>query len=113
MNLKRGDVILVKFSKGVGSVQSNTRLAVCSQNNVGNKYSPTTIVVPFTSQCKTKIPTHVDVKMNYINNLKYDSTLLCEQIITIDKSQIIKITGYLTDEEMLQMDDALKISLGL
>ena len=53
MKLKYLDVILVDFGKEVvGSEQGGIRPAIVVQNNVGNKYSNTTIVMPCTSQMK-------------------------------------------------------------
>ena len=63
MRVYRGEVYLVDFGIGYGSEQGGVRPAVIVQNNIGNKYSPTTIVVPVTSrQTKAHIPTHVRVK---------------------------------------------------
>lgn len=63
MKIIRGEVYLVDFGQGFGSEQGGVRPAVIVQNNKGNKYSSTTIVVPITSkQTKARIPTHVRVK---------------------------------------------------
>ena len=48
MRVYRGEVYLVDFGIGYGSEQGGVRPAVIVQNNIGNKYSPTTIVVPVT-----------------------------------------------------------------
>lgn len=49
-----GEVYMVKFD-GAGSVQRKYRPALVFQNNVGNKYSPNVVVLPFTSVRKRRI----------------------------------------------------------
>ena len=68
-----------------GSIQSGYRPVLVIQNNIGNKYSPTTIVVPITTKKEQKhyLPTHV--RANKQPGLKHNSTVLCEQIMTINQ----------------------------
>ena len=88
MRVYRGEVYLVDFGIGYGSEQGGVRPAVIVQNNIGNKYSPTTIVVPVTSrQTKAHIPTHVRVKGACLTK---KSLALTEQVATIDKRRIIR-----------------------
>ena len=91
MRVYRGEVYLVDFGIGYGSEQGGVRPAVIVQNNIGNKYSPTTIVVPVTSrQTKAHIPTHVRVKSACLTKR---SLALTEQVVTIDKRRIIRKMG--------------------
>ena len=59
--IKRGDVYYADLSPVVGSEQDGTRPVLIVSNDVGNKYSPTIVVVPITSRGMTKkrLPTHV------------------------------------------------------
>ena len=50
MVIKRGDIFYADLSPVVGSEQGGVRPVVILQNDVGNKYSPTTIVAAITSQ---------------------------------------------------------------
>ena len=43
--IKRGEIYWVDFGKTKGSEQGGKRPALVVQNNIGNKHSPTTIVV--------------------------------------------------------------------
>ena len=45
---KRGEVYLVNFDPTVGAEIKKTRPALVIQNNVGNRYSPVTIVAAIT-----------------------------------------------------------------
>ena len=46
---KRGDVFWADLSPVIGSEQDGVRPVVILQNDIGNKYSPTVIVAPHTS----------------------------------------------------------------
>lgn len=113
MEIKRGDIFIADLSPVSGSEQGGLRPVVILQNNVGNKYSPTTIVACVTSKLqKAKLPTHIELEKKECN-LKQDSLLLCEQIRTIDKlrlkDKISEVPFYL----LKKIDEAVLISLGL
>ena len=46
MNISFGDVVQVDLGESIGSVQSEERPCIVIQNDFGNQYSPTTIVIP-------------------------------------------------------------------
>lgn len=94
------DVIFGKFPDMDGSVQSGYRPGIVIQNNLGNKYSPTLIVMPLTSKLKNiEQATHLLIKSDIDNGLKVDSILLAEQIATIDKKKAKKI-GHIFDRNL-------------
>ena len=45
IEIKRGDMFFANLDPVIGSEQGGTRPVLIIQNDVGNKYSPTTIVV--------------------------------------------------------------------
>ena len=53
--ITRGDIFYANLDGTVGSEQSGIRPVIVVQNDVGNKYSPTTIVVPLTKKVRLKI----------------------------------------------------------
>ena len=113
LSLKRGQIIWVDFQTNAGSVQGGLRPAVVVQNNIGNKHSPNTIVIPITSsQTKANMPTHVFIPASE-NILPKDSIVLCEQFFTISKKQIIKTSGILSNNLQNKIDNAILISMGL
>jgi len=113
MKIKRGDIILVNLNPIVGSEQGKIRPAVVIQNNIGNVYSPTTIIAPITSKIFSKeFPTNV-LLFSKDSGLEKDSTILLNQIKTIDKSRIIKKIHSLDKEIMEKVDLAIKVSLAL
>lgn len=81
------------------------------QNDVGNFFCPTIVVTQATRQHKKpKQPTHV--AFDEIDGLE-PSMFLLEQLRTIDKRRIKRYVGKLTDEQMEQIDAALRNSLYL
>lgn len=113
MDIKRGDIVLVNLDPVIGSEQGKTRPALVIQNDVGNKYSPTTIVAPITSKIFSKeFPTNVQIS-SQDSGLESESTALLNQIRTIAKSRIIKRLGALKDQIMKKVDLAIKISLDI
>ena len=114
MDIKWGDVVFVDFSDNSrDSEQSGIRPAIIIQNDKGNEHSPTTIVASITSQDKRYLPTHVVVKP-YQSGLNKVSTILMEQVRTIDKSRILSKVGHIdTDWLKEKIKKSLTISFGV
>ena len=65
------------------------------QNDVGNRFSPTLIVLPVTSEIKKEnMPTHCVIHKSLDNGLDRDSMVLAEQIRVIDKSRVLDYVGH-------------------
>ena len=111
--VKRGEIWLVNLDPTVGHEIKKQRPAIIVQNDIGNKYSPVTIVVPITSQNTEKIYP-VEMLLTYENSgLKKDSKALFNQIRAVDKKRLIKKVGQINEESTESMNEALKISLGM
>ena len=113
MKVKRGDLFYADLSPVVGSEQGGVRPVIVVQNDVGNKYSPTIIVAPVTSQMNiAKLPTHVKLKGNKYG-LPKNSVALMEQLRTIDKKRLREKIGTFSTDIMNKIDEAMTISLAL
>jgi mRNA interferase MazF len=111
--IKRGEIYFAHLNPVIGSEQGGTRPVLVVQNDVGNQYSPTTIILAITSQInKAKLPTHVELEAKSYG-LERDSVILAEQIRTIDKTRLKQRIANLNEDIMKKVDQALKISLGL
>lgn len=113
----RGDLYIADLGKGsvgfAGShVQGGIRPVVLLQNNVGNFFSPTLVVVPITSKIwkKPSQPTHYLIRN--ADGLRSDSIALGEQITTIDKRQCRKYLGRLSFEETEAIKGAAICAIG-
>ena len=113
MNIKRGDIVLVNLDPVKGSEQGKIRPALVIQNDIGNEYSPITIIAPITSKIFSKeFPTNVQIQTKD-SGLEKESTILLNQIRAIDKSRIIKKLKRLNDSIIKKVDLAIKLSLAL
>ena len=113
VELKRGDIVLSNLEPVRGSEQGGIRPCLIIQNDKGNKYSPLTIIAPITSKEFTKeFSTNVFIS-KFDSKLDKDSTILFNQIKTIDKSRIIKKISSLNSFLIHKVDMAIKISLAL
>lgn len=109
----RGEVYYAELSPSQGSEQGGTRPVIIVQNELGNKHSPTTIVVPLTSRLSKKpLPTHITYMPEQIG-LTAKSVALCEQVRTIDKTRLRQKMGTLSAAALADLDRALLVSLGL
>ena len=108
--VKRGELYYAQLPINVGSEQSGKRPVVVIQNDMGNIFSPTTIVAMITSQFKKYMPTHVKISNKA---LPFDSIIMTEQLRTVDKSRLGICIGRINDTEMHYLDNALSISLSL
>ncbi|EDT71054.1 PemK family protein [Clostridium perfringens D str. JGS1721] len=106
----RGDIFYADLPDQKGSEQNGLRPVVIIQNNLGNKHSRTLIVAPITSQNKNDLSVHSKIYSKY---LEKDSTILLEQITTIDKNKVKNFVGCLTNSELKDLNRALAISVGL
>jgi mRNA interferase MazF len=111
MLIKRGDIFYADLNPVVGSEQGGVRPVLIVQNDIGNKYSPTFVVVPLSSAKKQCLPTHIHICGT--KTLPRDSIVLAEQIRTIDKSRLREYVGTVDSELMKKIDTALKISIGV
>lgn len=111
--VKRGEVYLADLSPVVGSEQGGRRPVLIIQNDVGNHFSTTVIVAAITAKHeKANLPTHIEIQKDQFHFSK-ESTILLEQIRTIDKVRLLeKITE--VDEEMMEkVNEGLRISFGI
>lgn len=109
----RGAIFYADLDPIIGSEQGGFRPVLILQNDIGNKYSPTTMIAPITSkEYRGKHqPTHVSV--GALNKIRPKSIILLEQVRTIDKSRLKGFVDILNDKQMKNVEKALKISFGL
>ena len=113
MPVRRGEIYWFDLPQGVGTEQGGRRPVLVIQNDLGNLASPSTIVASVTSRPRRRLyPFHVRFSAAE-SGLRLDGTVLCEQIDTVDKSQLGARAGELPPARMLEIDDALRWSLGL
>ena len=109
---RRGEIWTVDLEPVVGSEQGKSRPALIIQNDIGNLYSPVLIVAAITSGEEARYDIQVQVRAPE-GGLHHDSLVLLNQIRTVDKRRVGRYWGRLSVETMRQVDQAIRISLGL
>jgi len=111
---RRGEIWDVNWSPGRGAEQKGIRPALIIQNDRGNASLtyPLTIVASMT-RTERELPLHVRIAPSEENGLTDFTDVKCEQVMTIEKSRLMRRRGSITSEELAKVDVALKLSLDL
>lgn len=110
--MKRGEIYILETKDNKGNIQIGKRPVIIVQNDIGNTHSNTTIVCCITSKTKKGLPMHLE--LGKVGGLKLDSTILCEQILTVNKSDLRQYIGAVTKTDTLKrLNDCLSLSLGI
>lgn len=110
--VRRGDIFTVDFDPPRGSEQGKKRPAIVIQNDVGNRYSETTIVAAITSGTSARYPVNVMIKAPE-GGLRNDSVILLNQILTVSQARFGRYWGTVSPTTLTKIDQAIKVSLGL
>ncbi|MBK7869640.1 MAG: type II toxin-antitoxin system PemK/MazF family toxin [Saprospiraceae bacterium] len=105
MKVFQYQVVIVNLDPTVGSEIKKTRPCVIVSPNEMNQHLKTVIIAPLTSSSKD-YPTRI--KVNYQDK---EGWVVIDQIRTIDKSRVIKITEKLSDEEIQDIKQVIKETL--
>ena len=111
--IKKYDIVKVDLNPKKWHTQAGIRPAIVVQWNLFNKYAPTILVVPLTSNLKEPFPSEFIVEKSDVNWLETDSRVLWSQIITIDKGYIIWKYWVLDEKYREVLDDSLRLVLDL
>jgi len=104
MHVRRGDVWWVMFGQPVGR-----RPVLVVQNDVGNRYAPTTIVAHVSATPRRDYPFLVALGAE----LERPSWAHCETLSTIPVAMLEERLAVLSPATMARVDEALRNSLAL
>lgn len=107
LKIFRGDIFMAEIYSSTSDKEKWNVPVVIIQNDIGNIYSPTVIVATVTAKEKKNLVTHINI------NLNKPSTIQCEDIHTIRKSQLGNWIGRLSEDKMGELDNTLMKSLGM
>jgi mRNA interferase MazF len=112
--MNRGDVYNAELDPSKGSEQAGTRPVIVVSRNALNMFSSVVVVVPITGRENKKriYPSQVEIKAPD-GGLRKDSVALCEQTRAISKMRLKNRLGQLSRSAILQLNNALKITLDL
>ena len=112
-SLRKFDIWYAALPAVPGShVQSGMRPVVVVSNDTANRYSPLISIVPLTGTLKrADIPAHTVIHSRFLH---CPSMALCEQIMTIDKSQLKMRLGAVERlHERLAINHCVQLQLDL
>lgn len=125
MPVKRGEIYWVEFDPVKGNEQGGLRPALVVQNDIGNRYGPTTVVVAITRTIPPQPYPFIVVVEPHESGLPVRSTINCAQIATIQQSgkdsrfrpargaTTVQPIGRLPDNKLEEVDKALLFNLGI
>jgi len=106
--MKRGEVWWVEFDPAVGSEIRKTRPAVIVSNDAANRHLSRAVVIPLTSNTQRQYPGEAVVSVG-----GQRSKAMADQIMAADKSRLKSQLGVVSKADMLAVEDAIKVHLGL
>jgi mRNA interferase MazF len=105
---------MVDFNPARGSEQAGHRPALVVSNDIANQHGSVVIVAAITRTIPKKpYPQCVALPGRPQGPLPQPGTILCSQLITIDKTRLGDFRGALSANQVQQVDRALRASLGL
>ena len=112
MNLNRGDVILVDFEPARPTEANKIRPSILITNDQANLHGTNVIVVPLTSNVSRVYPFQLFLPSEQ-TGLDKDSKAQVELMRSVSKSRLGQRIGSLTQPLLEQLDERLKLHLGL
>ena len=108
VSIKRGEVWWVDFEPAVGTEVKKTRPAVIVSNDASNGAMNRVQVIPVTSNT-----TKLYVFESKIGVKGAEGKAMADQIMTADKQRLKRRIGKISPPEMLELERAIKIQLGI
>ena len=106
--MRRGEVWWVNFDPAMGGEIKKTRPAIIISNNISNEYLNRVQVVPLTSNTSKIYPSECLVMVK-----DKASKVAGNQITTVSKKRLNGRLSSITDDEMLLIEDCIKLQLGI
>lgn len=103
----KGAIFYADLGNNIGSEENGTRPVLILQNDIGNKFSPTTIVAPISTKKNNKLPTHILIKQ--FDKVRNNSIIMLEQVRVIDKTRLTGFVDFLNEEQLYEVENALRI----
>ena len=104
----RGEVYWVALDRVIGTEIRKTRPAVIVSNDSCNRYGMRVVVLPITSNVDSVFPGEALITVK-----GKQGRALGDQIRSIDKSRLKGRVGTVTPVEMVRLQEALAVTLGL
>jgi len=112
VSIKRGEIFLVNFDPTIGAEAKKTRPALVVSNDINNAHSPIVSISPITSNVKRVYSFEVEIPPK-TGGVRTRSKVMVNQTRAVDKIRLIRKLGYLPNEIMVNVNQALKLHYDL
>jgi mRNA interferase MazF len=106
--LRRGDVVWVALDPTRGTEIRKTRPAVVISNDSCNTHGSRVVVLPITGNVSSLYPGEARIELK-----GKSARVLGDQIRSVDKARLRSRLGRLRQDELRDVEDAIRITLGL
>ncbi len=105
--MERGNIYRVKNPSRIEPKKFRTFVVVSRRKFILSSYQ-TVICAPIYTN-RSGLPTEVYVGID--DGLKHDSTIRCDELISVQKSKLTNFSGSLSEQKIKELNQALKIAL--
>ncbi len=110
--LRRGDIVLVDFEPARANEANKVRPAVLVTNNLANANGSNVVVIPLTSNVARVYPFQLYLALER-SGLEQDSKVQIELLRSVSVARLGKRLGNLPEDIMTELDQKIKLHLGL
>lgn len=106
--MNRGEVWWINCDPSIGGEIKKERPAIIVSNNAANRNLNRVQVVPITSNVSRQYPSEALVTLQ-----GRQGKAIADQLATVSKQRVRKKAGEITSEEMIAVELAIRVQLGL